>query len=150
MNRLICGVVVFAIAGMLVWQQGTGFLLMHGQTRLAFRGEGWRGAVAWVNEHKQPEETVVLDSDLIEATCLQKVSGVELKASDEELFRYLQFPIAGPYAVESRPESLYRFRARSGTWLISRSNLRLLRRWVVGTKNPKIRQFGRIFVVHVK
>ncbi len=84
-----------AIAG-LMWYQGTTRSLTSWNPVFTGRGENWRDAVAWINEDSQPNEFILLDSGLIEATVLRQAQDLE-DTIDLGCSRYLQFPISGPY-----------------------------------------------------
>lgn len=83
-----------------------GMLLHHQQTLQLFRdpsvslrGEDWRAAVAWVNQHREPSQPVYVGAELIESNGLRELKPVSPPWL--ALNTYLMFPVSGPYAIEN-------------------------------------------------
>ena len=68
---------------------------MHGETRLARRGEGWKAAIAFTGECGPKQGFVWIDAGLIE----QK--GQPLFVTDPRLEEYLRYVTGGPYTLGS-------------------------------------------------
>ncbi|EMI54365.1 hypothetical protein [Rhodopirellula sallentina] len=76
-------------------QQRTLGRLMHGETRLARRGEGWKAAIAFTRESAPKQDSVWIDAGLIE----QK--GQPIFVTDPRLEEYLRYVTGGPYTLGS-------------------------------------------------
>ncbi len=120
-NASLVSLIAVAIVGALMREQGTAASLRAGNTRLAVRGEDWRGAIAYVRErHIRRAElngfpgtnSIWLDTDLIEARVLDYGGEVDFVTytgnSKEEEGRafavgyfYFRFPVQGPYQLSA-------------------------------------------------
>ncbi len=92
-----CVTAVVLVIG-LAWQQGTLTRLKDYPVALVTRGEDWRGAIAWLQGNTQPADLVNLDSGMIEARNLPRIS--KGLAMPPEQLEYLSFPISGPYSLD--------------------------------------------------
>ncbi|QDS93768.1 hypothetical protein FF011L_25410 [Roseimaritima multifibrata] len=94
------GAIAVCLVGWLVHSQGTWWLWMPTKPNVpnvVLRGEDWRSAIAWLQDHRQANEPVYLGAELIESSLL--TDGVE-DASADRLKEYLLFPTSGPYAID--------------------------------------------------
>lgn len=82
----------------LAWHQGTLARLRPYPVALVTRGENWRDAIAWLNANTQPHDLVNLESGLIEARGLPRVSRGLAMPPDQ--LEYLRFPVAGAYQLD--------------------------------------------------
>ena len=149
-------VIASVMIGTLTWRQGRfeKVKTTNGESKwtirpYAQRNEGWRSAVAFVNQRKQPGDEVWLDSALIEASVLQTKSGAKIETDTPDFYRYLLYPTSGPYAVAATPVSLHRARPTPGVWLVSRSRFQTLRHWIGDKSNTTKRFVGRNGRIHV-
>lgn len=142
---------------------------------LAVRGEGWREAVAWINQNAGSKDRVGLDPKLIESEALFSEKGDRPDGPDEATLGrdnttqsqldYLLFAVRGPYQLE-RPTELLHF---ENQWLKNspatpvdsneiaknRHNSRefmLVRRSIAGLKTQlsdasRIKPFGGVSVI---
>ncbi len=155
-----------------MWYQGTAQRLVAGRTRLAIRGEDWRGAIAWVKKQKGRNESVWLDSGLIEARIFAQPYHADLAPSQLQ-WQYFTFPVRGPYALPGtvvasptaqwganrdnisggRLPSAGDAEGRKRLWMISRSRRSVVEHWChsIGgwAQDVEIRSFGRIHVARL-
>lgn len=89
--------------GGLMFSQGTLAELLAGDRVLVHRGEDWRGAVAYLNQHRRPSEPVFVAAELLESTALDPPPKELSEKSPEPspgMIEYLRYPVSGPYGVE--------------------------------------------------
>ncbi len=154
---IVAGAILFSQGSIEVWRKG--FLV--GQ----LRGEGWREAVAWLNERIEVDDQVLFSSGLIEAT------GVK-PPLDAELAEYLAFPLNGLYQVRSASDDAVPIIAlvadpqlwseqilaakepeTKQLWLIYRGAAGRLREKLKvlapGLRSPSIHSFSRVHIVEL-
>jgi hypothetical protein len=105
----------FAIAGVillgLTYSQGVLQTAIKNPLLLAYRGEDWRGAIRWIDQHTTTSDLLLLDSGLIEAKIWHPRYPSAWHPSDLRE-RYLLLPALGPYqtqpfhAIDDAVESL--------------------------------------------
>ncbi len=86
------GAALVAVAGAIVFSQGSVGIWRQGYLVGQLRGEDWRGAAEWLSDCIEPGERLLFSSGLIEAT------DVDLPL-DSGLAEYLAFPLGGVYQV---------------------------------------------------
>jgi hypothetical protein len=157
--------VIVVLICMQLWQQGTLAQWQRYQAQLVFRGEDWRGAVAWIQKNAPADGMVGIDSGLIESA---KASRKDSGAVDWFLSReYQRFPVLGPYRLTDSYESeigtnipkldvqlMFRRRLRpplheSTDWLLSRSSESQISRWLESRlcRIIQLQAFGGVRVV---
>ncbi|MFG0254780.1 MAG: hypothetical protein ACF787_06740 [Rhodopirellula sp. JB053] len=94
-NQVVSVFTAVACLLLLMSQQRTLSRLMHGETRLARRGEGWKAAIAFTGESGPKQGFVWIDAGLIE----QK--GQPIFVTDPRLEEYLRYVTGGPYTLGS-------------------------------------------------
>jgi hypothetical protein len=101
-TRIVLGTVTALLLVLgLGWHQRTWQALRTYPVALAFRGEDWRSAVAWVNRNAGDADRIYLDPGLIESRVLfWSNRGREPRRMSEAQAEYLRFPIRGPYYIE--------------------------------------------------
>ncbi len=168
-SRLTATLLVAIVLISLTWHQGTAQRLVHGKTRLAIRGEAWREAIAWVNKQQHPNDSVWLDSGLIEVRIFAQSYNVDLEP-DQLQWQYFTFPTLGPYklpkAQVASPSARWGAKGdrgprdfpsdrqgRQSLWIISRSRYTQVEDWCKSlsprSTEVEIRRFGRIHVARL-
>ncbi|TWU01578.1 hypothetical protein [Neorhodopirellula pilleata] len=92
-RRRWAGWVAIVCLGMLAWQQGTVSRIAQGDSRLARRGENWRGAAEFIRSQKPGNEPIWVDANLIEQ------QRFPARVADSSYEQYLRYPVDGPYRV---------------------------------------------------
>ena len=151
-------VIVVVLAGTLFWQQGAWKQFQVTQTWGQPRGEDWRGAVAWVNQHREADDRVCVDGDLIEdSSCsidiIESEDGFELLQDPRRATGYFVFPVAGPYRLtnvqpfESPVPVPYNIREY---WIVGRSNPARIRSEIDDDVVLQTKTFGRVSVMRIE
>ncbi len=84
--------------GYLLVSQGTASKLYRSEMRLVRRGEDWKAAAAWADEHRRPGDAVYLNSGLIESRRLLADDSPEASSTAQW---YLSYALRGPYHCAS-------------------------------------------------
>ncbi len=87
------GVLCIALLG-LVFEQGTWRTLFDGSMQWVSRGEDWRGAVNWIDEHASSSATMHVAPELLETEGMETDEAIKMYGES-----YLCFPVRGPYPL---------------------------------------------------
>ncbi len=146
--RWIPGVIVLLLGVLLVYSR-----LLEAKQAPQLRGEDWRGAAAYVDDHRAAGQPVLLDPGLIETQRL-------LASGNPEALKYLAYPLSGPYNLllvtvvnlHQPPQRDDPAVAGSGSLAVLRCSRRSARIWAermaaAGPASFTVESFGGVQVV---
>ncbi len=100
-----------ACISLMVYSQNTYAPLLRGESRLVYRGENWKSAIAWVRETALPNDRVWIDAGLIEQ------NNTPTDVNDPQLEEYLRYVTAGTYRLDSTVHVEGKGRGAIAAWL---------------------------------
>jgi hypothetical protein len=100
-----------ACISLMVYSQNTLSPPLRGESRLVYRGENWKSAIAWVRDTALPNDRVWIDAGLIEQ------NNTPTDVSDPQLEEYLRYVAAGPYQLDSQTHAEGKGNGAIAAWL---------------------------------